>query len=34
MLKLIDEIKPQVVVLDPVSSFIAAGTELRCPGRC
>ena len=28
MLKLIDEIKPQVVVVDPVSSFVAAGTEL------
>jgi circadian clock protein KaiC len=28
MLKLIDDIQPQVAVLDPVSSFISAGTEL------
>ncbi len=27
MLKLIGEFKPQVVIVDPVSSFIAAGTE-------
>jgi circadian clock protein KaiC len=28
MLKRIDEIKPQVVIVDPVSSFIAAGTDI------
>ena len=28
MQRLIDEIDPQVIVVDPVSSFIAAGTEL------
>ncbi len=28
MVKLIDEIKPQVIIVDPVSSFIAAGTEI------
>jgi circadian clock protein KaiC len=27
MLKVIDEIKPQVVIIDPVSSFMNAGTE-------
>ena len=28
MLKRIDEIKPRVVIVDPVSSFIAAGTDI------
>jgi len=28
MLRMIDETKPQVVIVDPVSSFMAAGTEL------
>ena len=28
MLKRIDEIKPQIVIVDPVSSFVAAGTDI------
>ena len=31
MLKVIDETKPRIVIVDPVSSFVGAGDRERCP---
>ena len=34
MLKRIDEIKPQVVIVDPVSSFVGGRNRASMPSRC